>query len=59
VNQHTQAADEDNQEDNEPVRPPTTTWQQTPLSIFDFSSSHWKDHYEKWARISYDEELAL
>ena len=59
VNQHTQAVDKDNQ-DNEPVRPDSATWIQTPLSgLFDFSTTHWKDHYEKWARLTYDEELAL
>ena len=40
------------------VRPSSSIWQQTPLStLFDFSTSHWKENYEKWARLTYDEEL--
>jgi hypothetical protein len=28
-------------------------------TLFDFTSPHWREKYEKWARLSYDEELAL
>jgi hypothetical protein len=59
VNQHVHAVDEDDQ-DNESVRPHSSTWQETPLSsLFDFTSTHWKGQFEKWARLTYDEELAF
>ena len=61
VDQHALAVDEDN-EDNEPVRVSNAAspWIQTPLStLFDFTSSQWKERHEKWARLSYDEELTL
>ena len=61
VDQHALAVNEDN-EDNEPVcvSNAASPWIQTPLStLFDFTSSQWKERHEKWARLSYDEELAL
>jgi len=61
VDQHALAVDEDN-EDNEPVHVSNAAspWIQTQLStLFDFTSSQWKEQHERWAKLSYNEELAL